>query len=63
MRKLTFIWAYLYVCSEERTVMHCAVLTRMEVRAPLTSSSGRVGEWRAVWNLWTGLLDWNTGMA
>ena len=27
-----------YVCSEERTVVRRAVLTRMEVRIPLTSS-------------------------
>ena len=49
---------YLYVCSEERTLVHRAVLTWMEVRAPLTSSSWRVGERRAVCNLWTGILEW-----
>ena len=66
-----------YVCSKERTVVRCAVLTQTEVRAPSTSVLQRVAGagdiagcvWhvdcvrKAVWNRWTGLLDWNTGMA
>jgi len=49
-----------YVCSEERTVVHCAVLTQMEVSDFCTVKSYRcrtahLGKQRVVWNQWTGL--------
>ena len=61
-----------YVCSEERTVMYCAVLLTMNgsesssdfcAMKSCRCQIAHVGERRAVWNQWTGLANgleyWN----